>query len=474
MFRLRQIEHDSFVLVLERHGQDPKTQVRHHVLTCHRTIELAEIERNFADIDRCYLNKHSVSNGVLDLKVTVSLERVGKQDMFVVKLLWAEEKAEANTVTNMLQQRALQAEAADAFRRYHRACRGSEKIQASIEERRRGLAMASKRLVKVRENPRVLYKEESQLQEAEKTLIANFTRFGFRSHELDALRDALLDKAQGLQQSVDMQLGVPDGKNKSEDWTDSAIKEMLDKVPEGITKTYDELVSDPIHKFLVLSARTGHEAPFRELAKLNIDANIVNTHGQSLLNIAASNGYTQIVKILLIMGAVTDMPDVGGYTALASACTNGHLVTARLLLGHGANIESRCSELESPLYLAAYGRGFALVEHLLEFGAEIESATKHCHTPLMNAAACGDEAVVRLLLSWGANKDATGVDGYTVKYWAKRNYHWGVVRLLDSLDSTDRSNRALRLLRSTFRTKRAKSGKDEKDQLYNNSNSTFQ
>ncbi|KAI0913812.1 hypothetical protein F4823DRAFT_503901 [Ustulina deusta] len=436
MFRRQKNESDNFVLVLERYWQGSKPQVRHHVMTCNRTIGLDEIKQNFARIDGRDLNKHSASNDTLDLKVTVSLERVGKQQMFVVRLLRAEEKPDTYTVTNMLQNYKLELEVVNSFQKYHQADLNSKKLQTSIKEERLELSPTVKRLAEVRKKIMALQEEQHQLQKVEETAVSYLAKLRSRSQELDTLRDTLLDKAQTLQHRLDKQRrAITVAGNKVEDWTELAIKKMLKELPPKVRIKY-ESIPDPAHKFLLVAAQNGYELPFRELAKRNIDVNIANGEGESLISIAALHGHKRIVQTLLILGADIEAADENGWSALAQACIGGHSDIVRLLLDYGANIDNRDSRLRTPLFLAVVGGRLAVVEQLLDHGANTNSMEwSHSWTALMAAAMGGHERIAQLLLYRGANKDLRDRDGHTAQYWARRAGHPAVSRLLDMWQS---------------------------------------
>ncbi|KAI0874365.1 heterokaryon incompatibility protein-domain-containing protein [Hypoxylon argillaceum] len=101
-FRSERDTSDDFILILELISQESSVQVRHHVMTCERRIELNDIQWNFTEFDPSHLNKHSASNGILDLEVTISRETVGARDMFCVRLLEAKNVTDTFNVTSTI------------------------------------------------------------------------------------------------------------------------------------------------------------------------------------------------------------------------------------------------------------------------------------------------------------------------------------------------------------------------------------
>ncbi len=62
-----------------------------------------------------------------------------------------------------------------------------------------------------------------------------------------------------------------------------------------------------------------------------------DTHGVTALHWAAAQGYNDIIKLLLDLGANVNLQNAEGNTPLHLAARNGNLSTVRLLLARGAN-----------------------------------------------------------------------------------------------------------------------------------------
>ncbi|KAF2819056.1 ankyrin [Ophiobolus disseminans] len=123
------------------------------------------------------------------------------------------------------------------------------------------------------------------------------------------------------------------------------------------------------------------------------------------LGIAAGNGHTTIVEMLLARGADIDATEgwsSGNMKALSRAAENGHVGVVDILLKHGASAESS-DAWTAPLAVAAKGGHLGVVELLLGGGADPNSSVYDSnHTPLCEAAKSDSEAVVRRLLVAGA------------------------------------------------------------------------
>jgi ankyrin repeat protein len=110
--------------------------------------------------------------------------------------------------------------------------------------------------------------------------------------------------------------------------------------------------------------------------------------GQPLLCIAAANGYTEIVKILLDAGANVDATTRdAGETALHLAIKNNRTDIIELLLEAGPELEVHTSETnETPLHYAASKSGsLATIVTLLKLGAKYDALNSKDQTPAESA-----------------------------------------------------------------------------------------
>lgn len=129
-----------------------------------------------------------------------------------------------------------------------------------------------------------------------------------------------------------------------------------------------------------------------------IDPAAEDGDGRTGLMLAAFNGHTEIVKMLLDQDVPVNKTDLSGRTALMYASTGHFPETVETLLTGGADPN-----------LADNQEGF---------------------TALMFAAAEGNARVVRLLLDHGADPDTRDTDGDDAETFARQNGHTEVAEML--------------------------------------------
>ncbi len=121
-----------------------------------------------------------------------------------------------------------------------------------------------------------------------------------------------------------------------------------------------------------------------------------STHGHHALDLAASAGYKDVVKILLDNKADVNAQMTNGWTALHYAVIEGwggteddYKKVVELLLAHGAEINQKDNGGATPLYYAAENGKVVMVELLWANGADVNAKDKHGKTPLHVATDIG-------------------------------------------------------------------------------------
>ncbi|XP_012556375.1 ankyrin repeat domain-containing protein 17 isoform X1 [Hydra vulgaris] len=125
--------------------------------------------------------------------------------------------------------------------------------------------------------------------------------------------------------------------------------------------------------------------------------------GESLLSLACSAGYYELVQVLLVMNAnIEDRGVKGDCTPLMEAASGGFVDIVQLLLQHGANVNAQSSSGNTALHYASCSGYDDVVQALIQHNADLEHQNENGHTPLMEAASGGHNKVAKLLLDNGA------------------------------------------------------------------------
>ena len=159
---------------------------------------------------------------------------------------------------------------------------------------------------------------------------------------------------------------------------------------------------------------------------------------------AARNGNLEIVRLLILHGAVVDIGrESGDRTPLIEAAGQGHVDVVKFLMAKGADVNARGNGL-TPLLIACTGgwlpagppgNKIKTIHLLLDHGADVnvqdESWLKTGRTPLMYAVLQGDAALVQAFLIKGARQDMKDKDGETALSLAKKDGLEYIAQLLE-------------------------------------------
>ena len=119
--------------------------------------------------------------------------------------------------------------------------------------------------------------------------------------------------------------------------------------------------------------------------------------GLTALAIAASNGQTNTVQLLLQAEASIDLRVFKGRTALMAAAGNGHTDTVLVLLDNGAEVDINDDDGWTALMFAAYGNHVETVRALLERNANDRLKNSVGRTALQIARSQGHQDIVGLV-----------------------------------------------------------------------------
>ena len=106
------------------------------------------------------------------------------------------------------------------------------------------------------------------------------------------------------------------------------------------------------------------------------------------------------------------------------------IIDINTLLDKDVNIDTRNTDLATPLHVAVQSNMIELVELLVERGASLTAKSMHGATPLHNACRKGSGRIVAYLIREGSDKDALTHDGNTPLHHAVRFDRIDNIRIL--------------------------------------------
>uniref|UniRef100_A0A671LFV7 Serine/threonine-protein phosphatase 6 regulatory ankyrin repeat subunit A-like n=1 Tax=Sinocyclocheilus anshuiensis TaxID=1608454 RepID=A0A671LFV7_9TELE len=158
------------------------------------------------------------------------------------------------------------------------------------------------------------------------------------------------------------------------------------------TLIYSFFRQTPLHA----AAFTDHVECLQLLLSHNAQVNCVDAGGKTPLMMAAENGQTNAVEVL-VSSAKADLTlqDANKNTALHLACSKGHETSALLILEKITDrnlINSTNAALQTPLHIAARNGLTVVVQELLAKGASVLAVDENGYTPALACAPNKDVA----------------------------------------------------------------------------------
>jgi ankyrin repeat protein/poly(3-hydroxybutyrate) depolymerase len=133
--------------------------------------------------------------------------------------------------------------------------------------------------------------------------------------------------------------------------------------------------------------------------------------GLTAMILAAGQGHTEIMCLLLDSGDNVGRRLKDGGTAINVAAQNGREKSVRALLDRGADVNEALSDGTTPLSAAALNGHIAIVQVLLQHSAPADRKLTNGETPLMMACARGHAEIAKMLVGAGADVNATTASG---------------------------------------------------------------
>ncbi|ETS03302.1 ankyrin [Trichoderma reesei RUT C-30] len=191
------------------------------------------------------------------------------------------------------------------------------------------------------------------------------------------------------------------------------------------------------HSYLifVVSCHGSSKVARLVLSLPGVDLMAEDKRGWTPITLAASHGYTNIIRTLIDNGADFRAPTRGGWSPINVACSRGRLdrghdTIVLQLLDRGADIEQPCKNLWTPLCMAASRGDFHMCKILLSRGANIAAQAMGGWFPLSLAASNGHDPAVNLLTLCGADIRMTNDNGWTPLMAAAANGHSSTALIL--------------------------------------------
>ncbi|XP_048241523.1 serine/threonine-protein phosphatase 6 regulatory ankyrin repeat subunit B-like [Haliotis rufescens] len=177
---------------------------------------------------------------------------------------------------------------------------------------------------------------------------------------------------------------------------------------------------------VMVAAFNGHQSVFDLLVSYQADLTLVNTDGNSLLQLACRGGNTAIVQHVLSPSNINSRGR-HGFTPVMVAAINGHQSVFELLVSNQADLTLVDTDGNSLPHLACEGGNTAIVQHVLS-PSNINSRGTHGYIPVMVAAFNGHQSVFDLLVSNQADLTLVDTDGRSLLHLACQGGNTAIVQ----------------------------------------------
>jgi ankyrin repeat protein len=189
------------------------------------------------------------------------------------------------------------------------------------------------------------------------------------------------------------------------------------------------------HSYLifVVSCHGSSKVARLVLSLPGVDLMAEDKRGWTPITLAASHGYTNIIRTLIDNGADFRAPTRGGWSPINVACSRGRLDVAKLLLDeYGASMKSDENFGWSPLRTASVFGQAKMICYLIQRGADVSELSETGWTCLHAAVEAGHARAVAELIEHGLDPMAVTEIGWTPLIIAtERGHDTIVLQLLD-------------------------------------------
>jgi len=177
---------------------------------------------------------------------------------------------------------------------------------------------------------------------------------------------------------------------------------------------------------LFLAAHNGHSSCIEVLLRYDVDVNLQTDGGLTALHEAARRQNRSCLQLLLASQSNKEVTDGNGETPLFAATRSDSVECVSTLIDAGASFDVKNKAGESLLTIAAASGDVELVATFLDQGMDPSEEAAGV-TPLSVAATAGLKYVTKVLLSSGADPSSVDADGNTAMHHAVSGGHADVL-----------------------------------------------
>lgn len=183
---------------------------------------------------------------------------------------------------------------------------------------------------------------------------------------------------------------------------------------------------------LYLAAQNGHTHIVEILLDFGLDVNSWSYGKISALSLSTRLGYVKMFTLLLDRGANPNTRDIYGNTPLSIAIKHGQAKMVHLLIKQGVNLQTLCDSSQSALHLAVKEGTFRIVKSIIDGGADINFKDRYNSTALHIAAKKRNLKIYNLLVDRGADIHARDIHGNTAVSYMPENKRVPIAKSLEA------------------------------------------